>query len=175
MNLSRIFWGGMLITGGAVLLGDTAGWWDGGDVVSRWWPLVIIAAAGISMLSRPRRYLGPTFLAAIGVILLVDRLDIVAIQPGVIWASALVIVGVLVMVGRTTRSGADESRVAAFSAFGGTEVASHSLHFEGGSIGAIFGGTELDLRDANSSRAPASTCSQPSEAPRSRSPRAGRW
>src|SRR5699024_11621830 len=36
----------------------------------------------------------------------------------------------------------------AFSLFSGTEVRSRSKNFEGGSATAIFGGSEIDLRDA---------------------------
>ncbi len=41
------------------------------------------------------------------------------------------------------------NRVDSFNAFSGTELASHSAAFEGGSVGVVFGGAELDLRDAS--------------------------
>jgi predicted membrane protein len=53
-----------------------------------------------------------------------------------------------VLFGRRGPVSTDEDRISAFAAFGGTQVASHSHHFEGGNIGAIFGGAELDLTDA---------------------------
>ncbi len=150
MNLSRLFWGGLLIVGGVVFLGDALEVWDGGELASRWWPLVIIAAAGLSLLSRPRRYLGPTVVASIGVVLLIDRLDLVDVDAGVIWAVILIAAGAIMVLRRPGGSMAgDEVRVSAFTAFGGTEIASHSDHFEGGNIGAVFGGAELDLRDAH--------------------------
>src|SRR5699024_204237 len=36
----------------------------------------------------------------------------------------------------------------AFSLFSGTEIRSQSKQFEGGSVTAIFGGSEIDLREA---------------------------
>jgi hypothetical protein len=38
--------------------------------------------------------------------------------------------------------------VNSFNVFSGSEIASHSKEFQGGSISAIFGGAEVDLRDA---------------------------
>ena len=150
MNLSRLFWGGLLVAAGVVFLGDALSYWDGGAVVSRWWPLAIIAAAAVSMASRPRRFVGPLVVGAIGVVLLIDRLELIDIDGAVIGAIAVIAVGVAMLLGKPgpTTLG-DQSRLSAFTAFGGNEIASHSDHFEGGSIGAVFGGAELDLRDAH--------------------------
>jgi hypothetical protein len=38
--------------------------------------------------------------------------------------------------------------VSSFNVFSGSEIASHSKEFKGGSISSIFGGAEVDLRDA---------------------------
>lgn len=148
MNLSRVFWGGLLIVLGLVYLGDTLSLWDGGDVVSTWWPLAIIAAAALSALSRPRRVFGPAILALIGLLLLFDRLDLVGIDGAVVVPLVLIAVGIALLVRRAPASLGDESHVSSFTAFGGAEMASHSSAFEGGHIGSVFGGTELDLRDA---------------------------
>ena len=62
----------------------------------------------------------------------------------------LILVGLIVIFGRgmNQRVVATADRVNSFNVFSGTEVASHSDHFEGGSVGALFGGAEIDLRDA---------------------------
>lgn len=150
MNLSRLFWGGLLVVGGVVFLGDALEVWDGGEIASRWWPLAIIAAAAVSLASRPRRYLGPLVVGGVGIILLVDRLDWVNLDAGVLWAVALIAAGLVMLLSRPRPTiVGDEARISAFTAFGGTELASHSDHFEGGNLGAVFGGAELDLRDAH--------------------------
>lgn len=66
------------------------------------------------------------------------------------WAVLLIAAGLAVVMGARVGSRRADSadRVNAFAAFGERKVISHSKHFEGGSMGAIFGGTELDLRDA---------------------------
>ena len=62
----------------------------------------------------------------------------------------LILVGLLVIFGRgvNQRVVATADRVNSFNVFSGSEIASHSDHFEGGSVGALFGGAEIDLRDA---------------------------
>jgi hypothetical protein len=149
VNLSRLFWGGLLIVGGLVYLGDTLSLWDGGEIVSGWWPVVLIAAAGLMLISRPRRYLGPLTLAAVGFLLLFDRLDVFQIDGAIVVPVILIAIGASLLIRRPPADVGDESRVSAFTAFGGTEVASHSAAFEGGHVGSLFGGTELDLRDAH--------------------------
>ena len=149
VNVSRMFWGGLLIVGGLVFLGDSLSLWDGEDVVATWWPLVIIVAAALSAMSRPPRLFGPVILGLIGVALLVDRLEVVQIEAGIVWPIILIAVGVSFLIRRVPSDLGDEAHVRAFTAFGGTEVASHSAAFEGGHIGSVFGGTELDLRDAH--------------------------
>lgn len=148
MNLARVFWGGLLIVGGLVFLGDSLSLWDGGEIVSTWWPLALIAAAGLSALSRPKRWLGPAILALVGLALLGDRLEIVNVDAAIIWPLILIVIGVSFLLRRSPADLGDENRISSFTAFGGTEVASHSESFTGGHIGSVFGGTELDLRDA---------------------------
>lgn len=68
----------------------------------------------------------------------------------VVWPMALVLVGLFILVGRGLGGRTVETgdRVSIFHVFSGSESASRSRAFEGGSISAIFGGAELDLRDA---------------------------
>src|SRR3989304_514783 len=49
---------------------------------------------------------------------------------------------------RPGRQVLDSDRISSFNVFSGTEIASHSAEFKGGNIGAVFGGAEIDLRDA---------------------------
>jgi hypothetical protein len=64
--------------------------------------------------------------------------------------AVLIVVGFLILFGRGlgTQTARTDDRVSTFNLFSGSELASNSTAFQGGRIGAIFGGTELDLRHA---------------------------
>lgn len=149
MNRARLLFGAVLVALGAVLFGDALNWWASDAVISTWWPVVLILTAVAAATSNPRHLIGPTILGVVGVVFLIDRLDLVDISFEVFWPLVVVAIGLMVLFGRTRPQIADGDRLSAFAAFGGTEVASHSKHFESGSVGAVFGGAEVDLRDAD--------------------------
>jgi hypothetical protein len=66
----------------------------------------------------------------------------------VLLPAVLILVGLMVLFGRGlgTRSDTMNDRVNTFNLFSGSEIASNSTAFQGGRVGAIFGGAELDLR-----------------------------
>ena len=67
----------------------------------------------------------------------------------IIIPAAIILVGLLVIFGRGLGSRTEVGdRINSFNVFSGSEIASHSKQFEGGSISAVFGGAEVDLRDA---------------------------
>jgi hypothetical protein len=151
MNVARVLFGSVLIALGVVLVLGAADVVDSGEVIATWWPTVLVAAGVLQFATNPRHWLGPLVVTGIGVVLLLDTTDAVTEDTWpVAWAVLLVIAGIAVLSGALVSRSAPRSddRIHAFAAFGGREVASHSDHFEGGSLGAIFGGTELDLRDA---------------------------
>lgn len=148
MNRARLFFGGVLVALGVVLFGDAAGWWTSGDVISTWWPAVLIAIAAVAATSRPRHLFGPALLATLGAVLLIDRLEVFDVAFDVLWPLLIVVVGLAILLGRPKATLTEGDRFSAFAAFGGTEIASHSKHFEGGNVGAVFGGVDVDLRDS---------------------------
>jgi hypothetical protein len=148
MNRARLLFGAVLVALGAVLLGDALNWWVSDEVISTWWPVVLILTAVAAATSNPRHLTGPTILGVVGVAFLIDRLDLVDISFEVFWPLVVVAIGLMVLFGRPKPQVAEGDHLSAFAAFGGTEVASHSKHFESGNVGAVFGGAEVDLRDA---------------------------
>lgn len=151
MNVARVFFGTVIIALGVVLALGAADVFDSGEVISTWWPVVLVAGAVLQFATNPRHWLGPLIVGGIGVILLLDNTEAVSgdAWPAA-WAVLLIAAGLAVVMGARVGSRRADSadRVNAFAAFGERKVISHSKHFEGGSMGAIFGGTELDLRDA---------------------------
>ncbi len=122
---------------------------DAGDVVETWWPVVMVVAGLMSLWANSQHWMMPLIVTAAGGILLLRStgvVDSLAIAGPVL----LMLVAFLVIFGRgmNRRVVATADRVNSFNVFSGSEIASRSDHFEGGSVGALFGGAEIDLRDA---------------------------
>jgi hypothetical protein len=149
MNRARVLFGSVVTVVGALLMLDYANVLDAGDVIETWWPAVIVFAGLMALWANPQHWMMPLVVTAAGVVLLLRStglVDSLAVAGPVL----LILVGLLVIFGRglNRRVVATADRVNTFNVFSGSEVASHSDNFEGGSIGALFGGAEIDLRDA---------------------------
>ena len=142
----------VLITLGALFLLDQAGSIDAGDLIGDWWPLVIIVIGLVQLAERPRSPVGPLIVMAFGGILLLTQLDLVSADVwNYAWPILLVVVGVVILLrlpGRNVPAGAGEDVVRASAVFGSNEVVVTSQRLQGGSASALFGGVELDLRQA---------------------------
>ncbi len=84
-----------------------------------------------------------------GVALLLRTTDVID-SLGVVAPALVIIVGLFVLFGfglggfRTVKG----NRISSFNVFSGAELVSQSAQFEGGQVGTIFGGAEVDLRGA---------------------------
>ena len=152
MNLARFYAGTILLTLGVLLILGETEVIDAGEAISQWWPVAILAGALLTFASNPRHWLGPLVIGSIGVIVLLNTTETLDEETmPMAWAIVLLLAGVAVLAGSLIRPAASRhsaDRIQAFAAFGERKVVSHSKHFEGGSMGAVFGGAELDLRDA---------------------------
>lgn len=150
MNYGRVFVGLVLVTLGVLFGLDTAEIIDAGETISEWWPLAVIVGAGLMWVSNPRHWPAAGLVGLIGLALLTTRTGLVEASIWqFLWPLVLVVVGLALLLPRRRRSEAtDENRVSSFVMFSGSELASRSDHFEGGDVTALFGGTDLDLRDA---------------------------
>jgi hypothetical protein len=150
MNRTRLLTGVLLVVLGGMFLLDAVDVADAGALLADWWPLAIVVVGVSQLLERPPRMAGGMTLVVIGAVLLTGTLDLVeGAGFALVWPVALVIAGVWVMLGRPgirDRDGAAD--VDLFALFSGRELASDAREFRGGSATAVFGGVELDLRDA---------------------------
>lgn len=140
----------LLIIGGGLVL-DRAGLWDFGAVLGTWWPLFIIAIAAIQLITRSAPFGFTLILFALGLIFQLSRLG--ALPAGVwsyLWPAALVLIGIWLVVSRGGRAGLDVSddMLSTLVAFGGVNPRVLSQEFQGGSVTAMFGGAQVDLREA---------------------------
>lgn len=148
MNWGRIYFGLLIVAVGVILLLDNSDVVDAGDIFSTWWPLALVVAGVLSFIANPGHWPAALILTAVGGTLLLATLDVVDMSS-IVFPGVIILVGLLVIFGRglgsRTQTG-DE--VSSFNVFSGSELASHSRQFSGGSVSAIFGGAEIDLRDA---------------------------
>ena len=149
MNRARVLFGSVVTVLGALLMLDYADVLDAGQVIDTWWPAVIVVAGLMALWANPQHWIMPLVVTATGVGLLLRSTGVVD-SMAVVGPALLILVGVLVIFGRglNQKVVATADRVNSFNVFSGSEIASHSDHFEGGSVGALCGGTEIDLRDA---------------------------
>jgi predicted membrane protein len=148
----RIYVGLLLVGLGVIFLLDRAGTLEAGETLRQWWPAALIGLGLVQLIERPRSVLGPAIFVIAGVVLLLFTLDLIQGSAlAVIWPVALIALGLIVLFrhgrGRgVVAQGEDGLRASAI--FGGHEVSSRSRSFKGGSATALFGGVELDLRQA---------------------------
>jgi len=153
VNLGRVYIGLIAVVVGALFLLDNVGVIGGGhsagQIIGDWWPAAIILAGLLAFAANRRQWLMPTILAAVGTVLLLWSLGAADISS-FLWPSALIVVGLVVIFERRVRRGGSTTAdsVNSFSAFSGSELVSRSQAFTGGSVSAVFGAAELDLRDS---------------------------
>lgn len=119
------------------------------DVLSTWWPLFLILIGFIQMSNRTRSSLvtGLLFIL-IGGLLLANQW--VEVNLGIfILPAILIIVGVVFLFPKThyEKRADTKDTIDSLVLFSGNELQSQSQNFRGGSVIAVFGGSEIDLRD----------------------------
>ncbi|MEX2650954.1 MAG: DUF5668 domain-containing protein [Acidimicrobiia bacterium] len=175
MNWARIFFGSAVVAVGVVLLLDNSGVLDAGDVFSRYWPVLVIAAGLLSFFANPGHWQIPLIVVVVGTALLLRTLDVVD-SLSVVVPALLILIGVFVMFGRV-RPGhevSDADRISSFNIFSGTEIASHSAEFKGGTWVRFSAEPRSTFTTPDSLPGPPSTSSPFSEGWRSRCQRGGR-
>ena len=147
----QVLLGVLVVLAGVVLLLERTGVVeiDLGVVASTLWPLLVVLAGLTSLLLVPRAWFGPVVITAAGVVLLLDRLDVLDVDVwDYLWPVAVILIGLGITFGAASREQQDD-RITAFAFWWGTERRSRSPHFRSASLTAIMGGVELDLREAD--------------------------
>lgn len=158
MTTARGHSGTIILGGGLILLGllltlNNLDIVDFGDVISRWWPLILIGAGGFNLV-QTRSPVAPTGWVPIvlGGVLLLATLDYMRwSRIWELWPVALIVAGLSVIFGRGTATPEGETtehdlRISAV--FSGVERRVTSDAFRGGHVSAVFGGADVDLRQA---------------------------
>ena len=144
----------VLIFIGALFLLDTFNIMDFGNLMSEWWPAIFIII-GIMKLQGQDRGAGLVFIIIGLILLLVTHNFISWGSVWKLWPLILIFIGLsLIFKGKRSNWGltkdlvVDNDFIQSNAVFGGNEIAVTSQNFKGGETMALFGGVEIDLRDA---------------------------
>jgi predicted membrane protein len=150
-SLPQLFFGGTVLFIGVGFLLDGVGAWNFTELVRDWWPAIIILMGIASLVSNPRTPLWPVFIIGSGALLLLKSIGAVDFQVWqVIWPVAIIMIGLsfffqqLMPKPKTI----EDNQSDIFVLFSGVKTANSSMTYEGGKLNAVFGGIEIDLRDA---------------------------
>ena len=150
-SLGQVLLGVLVVLAGVVLLLDRTGVLDVdlGTVAATLWPLAVVLVGLTSLLLVPRAWYGPLVITAAGVVLLLDRVDVLDVSVwDYLWPIAVIFIGLGITVGAAARDDQGE-RITAIAFWWGAERRTRSRTFRSASLTAIMGGVELDLREAD--------------------------
>ncbi|HUI75664.1 MAG TPA: DUF5668 domain-containing protein [Candidatus Acidoferrum sp.] len=152
----RAIWGGLLIVVGTLILLDHFGIVYA-DKFWKFWPLIVVFIGLRKMFSCGQRAWG-AFVMFLGVLLQLDQLGIAHFHWGDIWPAVLIAAGIFMIWGSFEarkylpdwgkRGGDPRTTLNEHVIFGGVEKRVNTKNFQGGQLESIFGGIEIDLRDA---------------------------
>lgn len=150
---------GILLTAiGLLILLDNLDVLDLGPFLGRWWPLLIVLVGLWKLVVWGAASIGSALLLIlIGILCLLATLDVIAWSALFrLWPLLLIVAGAWLLL-RPSRHRSKKQEVEAGEAsdfldvwalFGGAERRVTSQQFKGGNATAIFGGIDIDLREA---------------------------
>jgi predicted membrane protein len=149
-SANNIIWGLIIMGLGIGFLLDSLNILTFGEIISRFWPSILILI-GLGELINGKRTSALIWIL-IGAILQLSALDIINANVWtVFWSVLLIWVGVNILLRSTARSHIERETgdfVSGTAIFGAVEKRIESKNFDGAGINAIFGGAKIDLRNA---------------------------
>lgn len=118
------------------------------------WPVALILI-GLSHISRPgetRHGFSGAIFVIVGVLFLLNNLDIIVFNMGTLWPIIIIILGIAIIKNQVWKShgvpSSSDNCDLSFILGGGDHIFT-SKQFEGGNLAAFMGGGTIDLRDAD--------------------------
>jgi predicted membrane protein len=142
----------LLILLGFLFLADQFGWFDFSDVLGTWWPAILIVV-GLALLvdrSGHVRFSG-VLLLVLGLLFLLANFNMFGWEElWRLWPVLLILLGLSMLVrGRPPVAvSSQEDTVSLSAVFGSHDRTVKSAAFRGGELNVVFGGANLDLREA---------------------------
>lgn len=153
-DLGRVLLAAVVITVGALYLLDAGGVLNAGAAIDDWWPLLLVAVGVFQIIEGTHGGTEPVLWIGAGAVLLAFTTDLLGDDAWAwVWPAALVVGGLYILlrwagVARPARPGVAAETVTASGILGGHHLTSTAPAFEGGSLTAVLGGVDLDLRQA---------------------------
>lgn len=147
-----LVWGAMIVAAGIALLLDHLGFISIGSLF-RFWPMILVFFGVGHLFTRSSRPWG-AILILVGAIFQLNALGITRVGFADLWPVAIIVVGLFLMWAAVkppvvSKGSVDSTDMFnAVAIFSGCERRVKSQNFRGGRATSIFGGVELDLRDA---------------------------
>ncbi len=152
MSKSRIFGLILILLGGFIIL-NNAGVIDVGigEIISTYWPLILIFAGIYNLITNSAGRLGGIIILLIGFFFQLNNLEYLAISEYIsFWPVIFILIGVsLLFDSKSKNREIDREKLNIFNIFSGSEYRIISNNFKGGSSITIFGGADLDLSGAD--------------------------
>lgn len=146
----RIWLGALFFLFGLGFLLHQADIIDMSQLFSNWWPLILIIIGVVQLINRKHSSASSGLLfLLIGLLFLMNQwLDLNL--TAYIWPLIFIIIGIVIIFTRVKREKSSHTAddLDTFVLFGGAEINSQSQTFQGGTVTAVLGGAEIDLRDA---------------------------
>lgn len=155
---SQFLLGVLVVLLGVLLLLETTGVIETRELLVYTPSLFVLVGIWALVQSRFRNVVGPVVLVLVAGAAQLVALDYTTVDEVVdFWPLLVIAFGLSILLGqvRTRVRETDDAFTSAFAAFGGVEKRNTSRQFSGADLTAIFGGTELDLRDASVADPPA--------------------
>ncbi|HEY8892090.1 MAG TPA: DUF5668 domain-containing protein [Clostridium sp.] len=145
-----------------ILIGISAifrqlGFWDLGQIIFIWWPLILIWVGVRQLSKRPVSKTSGFTLIVLGVLLQMRELHIITTSlMNFFWPAIIIVIGVSMLLPKTSRKEnyefskkeVDEDVVDYLALFSGVKSRNTSKNFRGGSLVALFGGIDMNLSNA---------------------------
>ena len=155
---SQLLFGAAVVLIGVLLLLDSTGLYPTGSLLLYVPSLFVLVGLWALLRSGFRSLVGPLLVIVLAGAWQLVALDLAeADQLLAYWPVLVIAFGLSVMLGqyRSRVRSADDAYSSLFAALGGVERRNASQAFEGADLTAVFGGAELDLRDATVAEPPA--------------------
>jgi len=155
---SRFYLGIIFILIGFSVVFKQLGLWDLSNFIWTWWPLLLIGAGILQLSKKPISKTSGITLFVLGTLFQLRELNIINVSlVKFIWPAIIIAIGVSLLLPRSFKKENYEFRkkeinqdvVDDLAIFSGVNSRNISNNFKGGSLVAIFGGIDMDLRDAN--------------------------
>lgn len=156
-DYGRILLGLVVVALGALFLLEAADVLDAGGTISDWWPAVVIATGLFQAAERSHGLFRRAVFVVAGTVLLLVTTGVISGNVwDYVWPTAIIVAGLFIISrwrgDSPVATPGDDDVIVASGIFGGPTLATASQAFRGGSLTAIVGGVELDLRSARPAR-----------------------